>query len=163
MAMAFLELKESCCFFGVDGGVYLITGENEVGKSTLLNAIASLLTGDRTANNLKHGEEKGFAKMKVSDEKQSYEVELKFTEKNPRGNLKITTSTGFSSDNKSMIQKLFGYSDFDANEFVGWSNTAEAQGAESYATKTYQSRYAPQTNNGYFSASWCGLWCNRVA
>lgn len=105
------------------GGVYLITGENEVGKTTLLNAITMLLTGDRSSNLLKKGEEKGYAKIKIGE----YEVEIRFTEKNPRGTLTITAENGMRSDNKSMLQDIFEYSDFDAHQFTSWSNTAEGR------------------------------------
>lgn len=44
-----------------DGNVYFITGDNELGKSTVLKAIGALLTGNRDAV-LKNGESKGFAK-----------------------------------------------------------------------------------------------------
>lgn len=44
-----------------DGNVYFITGDNELGKSTLLKAIGALLTGSRD-NVLSRGEKKGFAK-----------------------------------------------------------------------------------------------------
>jgi DNA repair exonuclease SbcCD ATPase subunit len=105
------------------GGVYLITGENEVGKTTLINAITILLTGDRSSNLLTQGEEKGHAKIKIGE----YQVEIRFTEKNPRGTLTITAENGMRSDNKSMLQDIFEYSDFDAHEFTSWSNTAEGR------------------------------------
>jgi len=110
-----------------EGNVYLVTGENEIGKSTLLQAITILLTGDRSANLLKLGKEKGFAKATIKNESVEYEVEIRFTESNPRGTLTITTAEGMKSDNKSMIQKIFNYVDFDANEFVSWSATAEGK------------------------------------
>lgn len=44
-----------------NGNVYFITGDNELGKSTVLKAIGALLTGNRDAV-LKNGESKGFAK-----------------------------------------------------------------------------------------------------
>lgn len=109
------------------GNVYLITGENELGKSTLLKAIGVLLTGNRDAV-LKNGEDKGFAKMVVGDDGEEYEVELRFTKANPRGTLSIRQKdTGMKSDNVSMLQKIFGYQDFDAVEFSRWSDTAEGR------------------------------------
>ena len=66
-----------------DGNVYFITGDNELGKSTVLKAIGALLTGNRDAV-LRNGESKGFAKMIVGDDGEEYEVELKFTKANPR-------------------------------------------------------------------------------
>lgn len=110
-----------------DGNVYFITGDNELGKSTVLKAIGALLTGNRDAV-LKNGESKGFAKMIVGDNGEEYEVELKFTKANPRGTLSIKSkTTGMKSDNVSMLQKIFGYTDFDAVEFSRWSETAEGR------------------------------------
>lgn len=110
-----------------DGNVYFITGDNELGKSTVLKAIGALLTGNRDAV-LKNGESKGFAKMIVGDDGEEYEVELKFTKANPRGTLSIKSkTTGMKSDNVSMLQKIFGYADFDAVEFSRWSETAEGR------------------------------------
>lgn len=110
-----------------DGNVYFITGDNELGKSTILKAIGALLTGNRDAV-LKNGESKGFAKMIVGDDGEEYEVELKFTKANPRGTLSIKSkTTGMKSDNVSMLQKIFGYTDFDAVEFSRWSETAEGR------------------------------------
>lgn len=110
-----------------DGNVYFITGDNELGKSTVLKAIGALLTGNRDAV-LKNGESKGFAKMIVGDDGEEYEVELKFTKANPRGTLSIKSkTTGMKSDNVSMLQKIFGYTDFDAVEFSRWSETSEGR------------------------------------
>lgn len=110
-----------------DGNVYFITGDNELGKSTLLKAIGALLTGNRDAV-LRNGEDKGFAKMVVGDDGEEYEVELRFTKANPRGTLSIKQkTTGMRSDNVSMLQRIFGYTDFDAVEFSRWSETAEGR------------------------------------
>lgn len=110
-----------------EGNVYFITGDNELGKSTVLKAIGALLTGARDAV-LKNGENKGFAKMIVGDDGEEYKVELKFTKANPRGTLSIKSkTTGMKSDNVSMLQKIFGYTDFDAVEFSRWSETAEGR------------------------------------
>lgn len=110
-----------------EGNIYFITGDNELGKSTLLKAIGAMLTGNRDAV-LKNGEDKGFAKMIVGDDGENYEVELRFTKANPRGTLSIKSqTTGMKSDNVSMLQKIFGYQDFDAVEFSRWSETAEGR------------------------------------
>lgn len=110
-----------------EGNVYFITGDNELGKSTLLKAIGAMLTGNRDGV-LRNGEEKGLAKMVVGDDGEEYEVELRFTKANPRGTLSIKQkTTGMRSDNVSMLQKIFGYQDFDAVEFSRWSETAEGR------------------------------------
>lgn len=110
-----------------EGNVYFITGDNELGKSTVLKAIGALLTGARDAV-LKNGENKGFARMVIGDDGEEYKVELRYTKYNPRGTLSITQkSSGRRSDNVSMLQKIFGYTDFDAVEFSRWSETAEGR------------------------------------
>lgn len=110
-----------------DGAIYFVTGDNELGKSTLLKAIGALLTGSRDAV-LRNGAEKGFAKMIVGDDGEEYDVQLSFTEANPRGTLTIKQKTsGMQTNNVSMLQKLFGYQDFDAVEFSRWSESAEGR------------------------------------
>lgn len=109
------------------GNVYFIKGDNELGKSTLLKAIGALLTGNRDEV-LRNGETKGFAKMVIGDDGEEYDVSLSFSEANPRGTLSIKQkSTGMQSNNISMLQKIFGYQDFDAVEFSRWSETAEGR------------------------------------
>ena len=110
-----------------NGNVYFITGDNELGKSTLLKAIGALLTGERD-DVLRNGASKGFAKMVVGDDGEEFDVSLSFTENNPRGTLTIKQqSTGMATNNVSMLQRIFGYQDFDAVEFSRWSETAEGR------------------------------------
>ena len=110
-----------------DGNVYFITGDNELGKSTLLKAIGALLTGERD-DVLRNGASKGFAKMIVGDDGEEFDVSLSFTENNPRGTLTIKqASTGMQTNNVSMLSRIFGYQDFDAVEFSRWSETAEGR------------------------------------
>ena len=85
-----------------EGNVYFITGDNELGKSTVLKAIGALLTGARDAV-LKNGENKGFARMVIGDDGEEYKVELRYTKSNPRGTLTLTQkSSGIRSDIVSM-------------------------------------------------------------
>ena len=110
-----------------DGTVYFVTGDNELGKSTLLKAIGALLTGQRD-DVLRNGASKGFAKMVVGDDGEEYDVQLSFTEANPRGTLTIKQkTTGMQTNNVSMLDRIFGYQDFDAVEFSRWSETAEGR------------------------------------
>lgn len=110
-----------------EGNVYLVTGENELGKSTLLKAIMVLLTGNRDEV-LRNGEDKGFVKIVVGGDGKEYEVELRMTKANPRGTITIKSKdTGLRSDRVTALQEIFGYQDFDANEFVSWSETAEGR------------------------------------
>ena len=110
-----------------DGTVYFVTGDNELGKSTLLKAIGALLTGQRD-DVLRNGASKGFAKMVVGDDGEEYDVQLSFTEANPRGTLTIKQkTTGMATNNVSRLQRIFGYQDFDAVEFSRWSETADGR------------------------------------
>lgn len=110
-----------------NGNVYFVTGDNELGKSTLLKAIGALLTGERDAV-LRNGASKGFAKMVVGDDGEEFDVSLSFTENNPRGTLTIKQkTTGMATNNVSMLSRIFGYQDFDAVEFSRWSETAEGR------------------------------------
>ena len=110
-----------------NGAVYFVTGDNELGKSTLLKAIGALLTGERD-DVLRNGASKGFAKMVVGDDGEEFDVSLSMTENNPRGTLTIKQkSTGMQTNNVSMLQRIFGYQDFDAVEFSRWSETAEGR------------------------------------
>lgn len=110
-----------------NGNVYFVTGDNELGKSTLLKAIGVLLTGERD-DVLRNGASKGFAKMVVGDDGEEFDVSLSFTENNPRGTLTIKQkSTGMATNNVSMLQRIFGYQDFDAVEFSRWSETADGR------------------------------------
>lgn len=109
-----------------DGNVYFITGDNELGKSTLLKAIGVLLTGDRDAV-LQKGKDKGFARAIIGADGNEYKVELNYTAKNPRGTLLITDPNGMKTERLEMLQKIFGYVDFDAVEFSRWSETAEGR------------------------------------
>lgn len=110
-----------------NGNVYFVTGDNELGKSTLLKAIGALLTGERDEV-LRNGASKGFAKMVVGDDGEEFDVSLSFTENNPRGTLTIKQkSTGMATNNVSMLSRIFGYQDFDAVEFSRWSETAEGR------------------------------------
>ena len=123
----FQKIEKFTADFNGEGNVYFITGENELGKSTLLKAIGCLLTGERD-NVLRDGADKGFAKMTVADDGEEFEVSLSYTQANPRGTLTVKQrSTGMQTNNISMLQKLFGYQDFDAVEFLGWSDTAEGR------------------------------------
>lgn len=109
-----------------EGNVYFLTGDNEKGKSTILKSIGTIL-GITRDEVLKKGEEKGFAKAIIGDDNQTYHVELKFTKANPKGSLTVKTESGMKTDNLTAIQKIFGYTEFDAVEFVTWSNTAEGR------------------------------------
>ena len=130
MTIKRLELKnfQAIKDFSADftGDVYLVKGENEVGKSTILKSIVCLLTGERDAV-LRNGEKNGFAKMVIGGDGKEYTVELRFTENDPRGTISIRAKDGMRSTNVSMLRTILNYRNFDAEEFARWSETAEGR------------------------------------
>lgn len=108
------------------GDVYLVKGENEVGKSTILKSIVCLLTGERDAV-LRNGEKNGFAKMVIGGDGKEYTVELRFSANDPRGTISIKSKYGMRSTNVSMLRTVLNYRNFDAEEFARWSETAEGR------------------------------------
>lgn len=130
MTIKRLELKnfQAIKDFTADfsGDVYLVKGENEVGKSTILKSIVCLLTGERDAV-LRNGEKNGFAKMVIGGDGKEYTVELRFTENDPRGTISIKAKDGMRSTNVSMLRTILNYRNFDAEEFARWSETAEGR------------------------------------
>ena len=84
------------------GNVYFITGDNELGKSTLLKAIGALLTGQRD-DVLRAGEKKGFGKMVVGDAGEEFDVSLSFTDSNTRGTLTTKQKTTGPQDSQGSM------------------------------------------------------------
>lgn len=105
--------------------IYLVTAENDSGKSNLIESIIIALTGKRSDNLLTKGKESGKIEVEIDNK---YKVEVRYSEKNPRGTLYITDmQSGMTSTQQSMLQDIFGYKSFDANEFIMMSNTAEGR------------------------------------
>jgi DNA repair exonuclease SbcCD ATPase subunit len=109
-----------------NGDVYFFRGDNEVGKSSLMEAIFLCVTGMRHNDMLRQKTEKGYIKALIEGEKGEYEVELRFTEANPRGTIKVTHD-GFKVDTQSALQGIFKYEDFDASEFIALSQSAQGR------------------------------------
>lgn len=125
-----------------EGGIYFVRGENEIGKSTLMDIIVTLFTGNRSANLLKQGKEKGYAKMHVGDDEKGYDVEIRFTEKNPMGTISVEqTGSPFKTNKISALEEIFQYQDFDAYQFTSWSETAEGRRKQVDAVKKLLPEY----------------------
>lgn len=117
-----------------EGNVYLLTGENQRGKSSVLQAITMLLTGERDASVLTNGKDSGYIKTIVGDDQKEYEIALKYSKNNPSGTLQIKCD-GMASRNKETILEKLNYTDFDADEFVRWSDTKEGRRKQVDAVK----------------------------
>lgn len=109
-----------------NGDVYLITGENELCKSTILQSIAIMLTGNRKEV-LQKGKEKGFAKMVIGNDDKEYEINLRFTEQNPKGVLSITDNNGMKTESVTILRELLNYVDIDPVDFALLSETPEGR------------------------------------
>lgn len=105
-----------------NGGVYFFRGENEVGKSTLMDAIVTGLTGERSDNLLKKGAKDGEIVLKVGGKKPEVEVKLAFSKTNPRGKITLKKD-GFTSSSKSVLQSIFQYEEIDAQKFIALSES----------------------------------------
>lgn len=105
----------------INGSVIILKGENGVGKSSFLQAVAMLLTGSKDKSVLTKGEKNGSISCKVDN----YTIEYSFTEKSDR--LKITDEKGMSQTTQSAIQSILKYKTFDISEFIGWSESAEGR------------------------------------
>lgn len=105
-------------------GVYLVTADNEFGKTTMLNAIFMLLTGERSHNLLTKGADKGFVEGEFEENGKRYRVTIKFTVKNTRGKLTIVDLDSKEEyTSKSALEEIFGYNNFDVTEFIELSRT----------------------------------------
>lgn len=108
-----------------NGGVYLVKGENDMGKSTILNIIDGLLTGNINKHHLlRNFEENGIIEL----ETENFTVKCKVSKTHPNGKIVlIDNNTGMVSTQKSILQKTFSYNSFDAEEFIRWSDTAKGR------------------------------------
>lgn len=115
--------------------IYFITGENDTGKSHLIEALVNSLTGDRSADILMKGKESGKVETLIEVGGKEFTVRLAFSKKNPRGTLTIK-GEGVNTDNKSFLQSICQHTDFDAGEFLQWSETADGRRRQINAVKS---------------------------
>lgn len=108
-----------------NGGIYFIKGENDLGKSTILNILDGLLSGNVNKHELlRQGTEKGFVEVETDN----FLIECKFNKTNPNGRISLTDKrNGLKSTKKSIFQDVFSYNSFDAEMFVRWSESAEGR------------------------------------
>ncbi len=102
--------------------LFLIQGPNGSGKTTILNAIDSLLLAkDDTPNKVTSGEKKGTILGKFLDgQGNELSVKQSFTDSK---NKYILTYDNNISEKVGDIRNIFRYNAFTAEEFIAWSNT----------------------------------------
>ncbi len=104
-----------------DGNVVLITGKNEQGKSSVLDALEASLRGGRCLpkDPIRHGEHRAIIETELGEEKPEYKVTRKFLGANTT--LKVETIGETKSEIKSpqgFLDKIVGDLSFDPLAFM---------------------------------------------
>jgi len=110
------------------GNLYLVTGENNIGKTSMLTALASALKAkDDTKNPISFGETKGKVECVITNkngEKTDIIVEYERS-KNPR--FKILYPDTKVSSKPTDIRNFAQFNEFTVDEFFSWGHTAEGR------------------------------------
>lgn len=105
--------------------LYFILGSNNVGKTSIKNGIASMLTAKNiTDEPVSRGEKQGVnsAKLPAADGLM-YDVDWFFT--NEKSTFVVTRPDGKKIDKVNEIRDLFKYTNFTVSEWFNWSLTAD--------------------------------------
>jgi DNA repair exonuclease SbcCD ATPase subunit len=107
----------------ISGNLYYIKGGNQKGKTTLTNAITSLLDGNINRNMLTSGEQTGeISGTIIGADDKPYKVIINLkNEKAPSFTI-INPKMG-KSTRKGDLQPIFGYNNVTVETFMGWGLT----------------------------------------
>lgn len=110
-----------------DSKLHLIKGNNNLGKSTILQAISSLLNAKLDVPNpLSFGEENGNIIGIIEDTNgNKWSVTLDFD--NKKSKFTLVNPDGIKSTSVTSIRDFFAYSSFTAEEFLSWGATADGR------------------------------------
>lgn len=112
----------------LEGKSIWLIGDNEVGKSSFLQAIFSLLSNEPfPENSITQGKEAGFVETQFMVDGKRYTARRVFNEKHPRGRFELVTEEGLKTDKVGILASLVGNISFDPFEFVEWSGTADGR------------------------------------
>lgn len=115
-----------------DSNVYIVSGQNEVGKSSVLEAFKSLIKAKNdTKVPVRHGAKETEIIGIIEDNKgNTYSVTMEATD---TGKIKFTmvSKEGIKTTSVTSIRDVFAYQDFTAEEFVSWGTTAEGRRKQS--------------------------------
>ncbi|MFA7132706.1 MAG: AAA family ATPase [Bacteroidales bacterium] len=108
--------------------VYVVSGQNEVGKSTVLQAISSLFKAKNdTPIPVSHDKEEAtvIGIIETADGG-TYSITM---EAKKDGKIKFTmvSEKGVKTNSVTTIREVFQYQDFTAEEFVAWGSTADGR------------------------------------
>jgi predicted ATP-dependent endonuclease of OLD family len=112
----------------LNGNSVFLMGDNEVGKSTFMQAIFSLLGNEDFApNTISKGKDKGLIQNVIAIDGKKYTVTRRFTEANPKGYFEIEAEDGMKTNKISYLTELVGNISFNPFEFAELSNTADGR------------------------------------
>ncbi len=115
-----------------NSNVYIISGQNEVGKSSILEAFKSLIKAKNdTKIPVSIGEQESLITGIIdTPDGNTYSVTM---EAHKDGKVKFTmvNNKGIRTHSITSIRDIFSYQDFTAEEFVSWGKTAEGRKKQS--------------------------------
>lgn len=114
------------------GNIYIVGGPNNIGKTSFLQAISSLIKGEAIkTNNVSFGETEGQVKGEFEFEganKGKYLLKWDFTdEKNTFTIIDPLTNVKKSTPRNNLIAEIFKYNAFSIDEWFGWGLTSEGR------------------------------------
>jgi DNA repair exonuclease SbcCD ATPase subunit len=112
----------------LNGQSIFLIGDNEVGKSSFMQAVFALLSNEiLPTKSITEGKTDGKIEIKFMVDGHTYTAVKKFTEKNPKGYFEIQTDNGLKTDRVSYLETIVGNISFNPFEFVEQCNTAEGR------------------------------------
>ncbi len=112
----------------LNGSSAFLMGDNEVGKSSFLQAVFSLLSnGELPEKTITTGKEKGSIITTIQVDGKKYKVTRTFTQANQKGYFQIESEDGMKSKELSFLEKLVGNIAFNPFEFADLAKTAEGR------------------------------------
>ena len=110
------------------GNLYLITGENNVGKTTVLNSIGEVFNAKcDTKNPISFGENKGRQECTIVNKDGSKTDIIVEYERGKAPKFKILYPDTKTSTKPTDIRDFAKFNDFTVDEFFSWGHTAEGR------------------------------------
>lgn len=111
------------------GNLYFISGGNEVGKTSFLRALGTLLTADnKNKHPISFGEDKCVVLSDIdfeSPNKQKYTVKFEMDE--TKETFLMIKPDGKATSSKNEIRDIFKFNDFSIDDWFGWGLTADGR------------------------------------
>lgn len=110
------------------GNLYLVTGSNNIGKTSVLTALSGLLNAkDDTKNPVTFGETKGRIEAIITNKDgENTDVIVEY-ERNKSPKFKLIYPDTKTSTKPTDIREAFKFNDFTVDEFFSWGHTAEGR------------------------------------